>query len=485
MKVYRLLRNNREEGPFTAEELIQKSLRPYDLIWVDGGSAAWRYPGEMAQFKQYAPLPEEENTMRQAGNLPSFINASVQAAIAVNNNLSPDIKEKPRYKISAAWSRIQTVAGPASKNNQAVNEKKTVKRNMVTGTQNGLSLKPLSWEEAWSDWEKEKKSAVSEMVHAKQPAYFNGKKTAARQKAKASPVLEKKFAQSLDSLEDKYIENLLEQKQKSKKSFSSGITGSFLLPVLALLIIFSAAYWLLNDTEMPALPSSAGGQQTASGFSNTPQTTAPVNTDQKQEISPLQKQIAAINNDELTERAKERKKTYIQPAINSNSKPAAKTTAATPALKQEAPQPVNNTIDKAQAAINNKPAAGLEVAGDNSTEPAGDVKAAKETAKPAAGGKKLISDYVNLPSHIDMRNGIANIKIENVSDADLDLVVVDVQYFNAANTFRKGETFYLHNLKAGRDVTIKTPKDEASAYAASKISLISADAKQLYIVGDN
>ena len=70
-------------------------------------------------------------------------------------------------------------------------------------------------------------------------------------------------------------------------------------------------------------------------------------------------------------------------------------------------------------------------------------------------------------------------------DVDRDLVVVDVQYFNAANNFKKGETFYLHNLKAGRDVTIKTPKDEASAYATSKISLISSDAKQLYVVNDN
>lgn len=90
-----------------------------------------------------------------------------------------------------------------------------------------------------------------------------------------------------------------------------------------------------------------------------------------------------------------------------------------------------------------------------------------------------------MPSQIEMKNGIANIKIENVGDVDLDLVVVDVQYFNAANNFKKGETFYLHNLKAGRDITIKTPKDAASAYATSKISLISSDAKQLYVVNDN
>src|SRR5690606_29493622 len=88
----------------------------------------------------------------------------------------------------------------------------------------------------------------------------------------------------------------------------------------------------------------------------------------------------------------------------------------------------------------------------------------KAAAKPLINSKKIIADYVKLPSQVEMKNGVASIKVENVGDVDLDLVVVDVEYFNAANNFKKGETFYLHNLKAGRDVIIKTPKDAASAY---------------------
>jgi hypothetical protein len=64
IRAYRLLRNNKEEGPFTAEEIIQRKLKPYDLIWVDGRSAAWRYPGEMAEFKTRVPLPGEENNIQ-------------------------------------------------------------------------------------------------------------------------------------------------------------------------------------------------------------------------------------------------------------------------------------------------------------------------------------------------------------------------------------------------------------------------------------
>ena len=60
MKQYRLLRNNKESGPYSAEELIQSGFKPYDLIWIDGKSAAWRYPGEMEEFKLYAPAVEEQ-----------------------------------------------------------------------------------------------------------------------------------------------------------------------------------------------------------------------------------------------------------------------------------------------------------------------------------------------------------------------------------------------------------------------------------------
>jgi hypothetical protein len=55
MSTYLLLRNNQESGPFTFEEISQMSLKSYDLLWVVGKSAAWRYPGEITEFKSFAP----------------------------------------------------------------------------------------------------------------------------------------------------------------------------------------------------------------------------------------------------------------------------------------------------------------------------------------------------------------------------------------------------------------------------------------------
>src|SRR5664279_994327 len=60
MSSYLLLRNNKESGPFTGEEIQGMSLKSYDLIWVVGKSAAWRYPGEIQDLKSFAPpVPEQ------------------------------------------------------------------------------------------------------------------------------------------------------------------------------------------------------------------------------------------------------------------------------------------------------------------------------------------------------------------------------------------------------------------------------------------
>jgi hypothetical protein len=54
-KVYLLLRSNKQTGPYSLEELLQLNLKPFDLVWVDGRSAAWQYPSEIPSLKPYVP----------------------------------------------------------------------------------------------------------------------------------------------------------------------------------------------------------------------------------------------------------------------------------------------------------------------------------------------------------------------------------------------------------------------------------------------
>lgn len=60
MSTYRLLRDNKESGPYSFEELSAKGFKAYDLVWVEGKSAGWRYPGEITEFRLMAPVVEEQ-----------------------------------------------------------------------------------------------------------------------------------------------------------------------------------------------------------------------------------------------------------------------------------------------------------------------------------------------------------------------------------------------------------------------------------------
>ncbi|HTF27611.1 MAG TPA: hypothetical protein VK625_02135, partial [Flavitalea sp.] len=60
MNRYLLLRDNKQSGPYSVSELVQKGIKPYDLVWLDGKSAAWRYPSEIDELKAYAPAVEEQ-----------------------------------------------------------------------------------------------------------------------------------------------------------------------------------------------------------------------------------------------------------------------------------------------------------------------------------------------------------------------------------------------------------------------------------------
>src|SRR5918993_2443798 len=60
MNRYLLLRDNKQSGPYTVTELVQKGIKAYDLVWLEGKSAAWRYPSEIDELKAYAPVVEEQ-----------------------------------------------------------------------------------------------------------------------------------------------------------------------------------------------------------------------------------------------------------------------------------------------------------------------------------------------------------------------------------------------------------------------------------------
>jgi hypothetical protein len=60
MNKYLLLRDNKQTGPYSVPELIEIGIKPYDLVWLEGRSAAWRYPSEIEELKAFSPAVEEQ-----------------------------------------------------------------------------------------------------------------------------------------------------------------------------------------------------------------------------------------------------------------------------------------------------------------------------------------------------------------------------------------------------------------------------------------
>ena len=102
MNQYLLLRDNKESGPYSLEELSSLGLRPFDLIWVEKTSMAWEYAPEMEELKAFVNheeklIPRNSHSSERARNvfisLPSDFSRSQQRDL--NNNFSPNrIEEK-------------------------------------------------------------------------------------------------------------------------------------------------------------------------------------------------------------------------------------------------------------------------------------------------------------------------------------------------------------------------------------------------------
>jgi len=66
-RVYLILRNNQQSGPFTIGELLQQHLLPSDMIWVEGRSTAWTYLSELELTPFISSQPASEKKPEPMG----------------------------------------------------------------------------------------------------------------------------------------------------------------------------------------------------------------------------------------------------------------------------------------------------------------------------------------------------------------------------------------------------------------------------------
>ncbi len=250
MATYLLLRNNKESGPLSFDELIKIGLKPYDLVWVNGRSAAWRYPSEIKELVPYAPVVEEQPYDR-------FYQKSTEQNPETSNqqpvaNTPLDISQPEPTK--ANKQEIPVSPHPTHKIERTAQTNKNV---FVSFPERITDNKPA----APVEYERTKEENVNAQRQNIQPLPANeipGFKQSTINRNE--PIeLEEKYSQPLDEIKEMYVQTLNQRKKRNarKQAFLNGLKIA-----AAVLVILSVGMligmYFDNDKQMTGLVNQPG-----------------------------------------------------------------------------------------------------------------------------------------------------------------------------------------------------------------------------------
>ena len=190
-KVYLLLRDNKQTGPHSLEELLELGLKPYDLIWVEGHSCGWSYPSEISALKPYAAaVPAAPVPAQSTESMPSTPPTYTPSDTATSS--SPKAIAPPKSIFVRLPGREQQAAPPVKEAPPA------------------------------SDWDRR----VEELRQRAQ-AY-----TPVPPGAEEPAALNTNYSRSLDEVEEQYTDWVYRQKTKKKPRLSGKQLSTLALGVI-------------------------------------------------------------------------------------------------------------------------------------------------------------------------------------------------------------------------------------------------------------
>lgn len=448
MTTYRLLRNNRESGPFSLEQLTNMGLKAYDLVWIDGKSAAWRYPSEVPELAAFAPAVEEQPFDR-------FFRRDKSAARPVT---------KPRFRIKADWRKLEdAISAPTT---APVEPPVTVRSEPVVGQ----TVAPVT------------PSPALPTAVAVKPMAPDDK-----------TVPQTKYSESLDTIKERYTQTVLQRgRSVTKSGFARYALIIGLFPVLAAGIWIGSSWSNRNKLEtvqtgpLPASPHQDTTVPATPAIADTPADEAPAT-----ETETVAPQMLTIKNNEsaavidkptatiTANKVKNPVQTASQAVIKTlpAAAPTGKNKYARSISSPSGSAPVKNAVLNTQA----PPA-------KSQTAPVTVLPAPSQAYEPVTtSGKNKINDYVSVKDEyeqVDDNNRQMKLHVHNKSNIPVDLVVLDLQYYDANGRFKKGETLYVNNLSAHDEVSLSAPAARNNQRIDYKVSLLSIEKKGIYLIAE-
>lgn len=442
MTSYLLLRNNKEKGPFSLDELIQHGLKPYDLVWVNGKSAAWRYPGEIAELKEYSPAVEEQPYDRFFKK-PS--EEKKQEPVPVPQ------KETEVQQPAYIPKKSVFVTLPGQKQQQPAR----IKEQPVVGYE---KYQPSVKETAIIE------TAVPTISITETPV-----------------TAEIKYSQPLDEIKEMYVKTLQDRKQKiAKKTYLNAAmkNAAVALAIVGVGILIGFAM-KSNGNKPVAAAETVIPQQVAMLPADT---TEPVLQEQPSEEQKEEMPVDPAYEEPQPEIGEEIKKPEIkeqkQSSVQSPAIPAEKTIAIAP-KKEAVPSEKKFVPEEEQSPgveINARTGERNKKVRSETTEQQ-EKETTSEPVPKAVLKNNSLSKQVTVSSNDYQKvafGGIRNLQltVSNDSKYVLDNVVVELQYLKPSEQPLKTESIQFRSVAPGGTQTIRVPDTNRGIKVTYKITHI-------------
>lgn len=398
MASYLLLRDNKESGPYSFEQLLQLGFKPYDLIWIQGKSAAWRYPYEVSEFKPYAPAIEEQPFDR-------FYKKKTGEKKEDNLSILTELNSEPNATAESYYTNIANA------------------ESFSTGKSIHVTLPQ----------QKKQTKSVQETFATEKTIIINENPAAAQVK----------YSQPLDEIKEMYVKSFLERKQKiARKNFlfqTLKKASVFILIAVGILIGF-----ILRSNSSKKRPiANQKTQQTQLPAKDSQQNliaTTPVVTGKKDTVSVMQPQrkedvrLSAENPVSISE-----SKPLLQKSMPSNPKKEFSFNDKKINTDQSTPGIVPNSL------INEK----------NKKDP-------EEIRNEKPNAKDEIFKQISLTGSDYKRGAFGGIRdlqltVTNHSKYILDNVMVELQYLKPSEQPLMTENVQFHSISPNGSLTIAIP----------------------------
>jgi len=521
MPSYRLLRSNKESGPYSLNDLVALGLKPYDLVWVDGRSAAWRYPSEITELKDYAPAVEEqpydrfykkpsETEPSTTGPVASANPEKIYQPATINESF---VREEPVKKIPIApdsyrdgienkevkepISEIPKPYHPIAIGSAEPKKKVFVSMPETSGFESYQNPNPgVQFDQ--QQYEQYLPKPKVEQVKQK-PTEARSYSPISVQESEEKR-LETKYTQSLDDIKEMYINTLVQRKTKNRRKEIFKKLRPVLIPVLLLSAGFAVGYIIKTkksplqasqnlSTVIPqqTIPDQKKEETSPESKITQPEQNGIVPSDQQNSVQPADKTTADKTITDKTDLAKNKRLLTEQEQVTLNEQKqdinaGAQLPKAVLTEKKEketfVPDDEAASFQKKNVEVDPNTGERKKVVRDKDSETSSSQNDLGNNSTTSSSGKKnkteprfIEGDHKDLRDLVSVRSnnyergafgGIRGLELTvyNNSDYLVDEVSVELQIMKPSEQPLRTDIITFKNIGSNKSITVKVPDSQ-------------------------